>query len=416
MYNALKKFMADFGLSEARAVALSYVVSAAAIIILCVLARLLVRLILVKIAGSVSKRTKYKWDNILVSSRFYQRLSHLVVPIILSGFAGTFPAYNAVISGFSSIYTLIVVVFVLDSLINAADEIYRGYEVSKVRPIRGLLQVVKVIVFIVSAIIGIAILIGENPLVLIGGIGALTAIITLVFKDAILGFVAGIQLTSNDMIRIGDWIEMEKYSADGTVTDLSLTTVKVENFDKTITSIPAYALISDSFINWRGMESSGGRRIKRSIFIDAACVRLCTDEMLERFGRMELLKDYIGAKLSEIGAYNAEHDLAEPINGRRLTNLGTFRAYITEYLKKNPNIREDMVLMVRQLPATPQGIPLEIYCFANTTKWTQYENIQSDIFDHLYSAVSRFGLEVYQQPSGNDIRTALGAQRKNADI
>ena len=251
-------------------------------------------------------------------------------------------------------------------------------------------------------------LIGKSPLVLLGGISAMTAVLTLVFKDAILGFVAGIQLTSNDMIRIGDWIEMPKYSANGTVTDLSLTTVKVENFDKTVTSIPAYALVSDAFINWRGMESSGARRIKRAIFLDAASVKLCDGGMLARFGKMELLRDYIAEKLREIEKYNAERgcDLSEPVNGRRLTNLGTFRAYVTEYLKRNSHIRQDMTLMAHTLPAGSEGIPLEIYCFADTTKWEEYESIQADIFDHLYSVVPRFGLEIYQKPSGNDIRTA----------
>lgn len=410
MYNILFKLIINAGIGEGRAKLLSYIVCTAVIILICAVAKTVAKLVVVRIASTAAKRTKFNWDNILVKTRFFHRLSHVVVPVILYAFVGTFPAYNGVLSSAASLYTVIIAMLLLDSIINTIDIIYRGYEVSKVRPIRGFLQVVKVVAFVMGGIIGIAILIGKSPLVLLGGIGAATAIITLIFKDAILGFIAGIQLTSNDMIRIGDWIEMQKYSADGTVKDLNLTTVKVENFDKTITFIPAYALVSDSFINWRGMESAGARRIKRAINIDAAGVRLCTPEMIERFKKIGLIREYMEQKLSEIEAYNAEHgiDLSEPVNGRRITNIGTFRAYVTEYLKQHPGIRSDMTLMVRQLPAGALGIPLEIYCFANTTKWVEYEKIQSDVFDHLFSVISRFDLSVYQQPSGNDIRAALG--------
>jgi len=245
--------------------------------------------------------------------------------------------------------------------------------------------------------------------VLLGGIGAMTAIISLIFKDSILGFVAGIQLTSNDMIRIGDWIEMPKYSADGTVIDLSLTTVKIQNFDNTVTTVPAYALVTDAFINWRGMQKSGGRRIKRSIVIDASDVKLCDEETIEQFRKIELIGDYIDFKLADINDYNSDQnvDMSISINGRHLTNLGTFRAYITEYLKHHPCIRKDMSLMVRQLSSDGSGIPLEIYAFTNTIKWNEYEMIQADIFDHLYSVISEFGLSVYQQPTGQDIRKSF---------
>ena len=269
-----------------------------------------------------------------------------------------------------------------------------------------MLQIIKVVLYIIGIIILIAILIGQNPIVLLGGIGAMTAVVSLIFKDAILGFVAGIQLTANDMIRIGDWVEMPKYSADGTVIELSLTTVKVRNFDNTITSIPAYTMVSDSFINWRGMELTGGRRIKRALYINTADIKFCNDSMIEKFGKIDLLKNYLGQKIQDINSHNTQlsADLDEPVNGRRLTNLGTFRAYIFEYLNNHPGIHKGMLIMVRQLKSEGEGVPLEIYAFTNTTKWTEYEKIQADIFDHLYAVAPEFELSLFQKPSGSDFR------------
>ena len=395
--------------AEKYASLLAYTLSFLTIILICFVVKLLLSVIAVNIMTKVSRKTKHKWDDILLKNSFFHRLSWLALPFIFNLFEGSLPDYNVVLARAADFSSVLVFVLVFSSLLNSADEIYRCFEISKTRPIKGMLQVAKVVLYIICAIILIALLMGESPLVLLGGIGAMTAVTTLIFKDAILGFVAGIQLTTNDMIRIGDWIEMPKYSADGTVIDLSLTTVKVQNFDNTVTTIPAYALVSDAFINWRGMEKSGGRRIKRSIFIDASGVRLCDDEMIERFAKIELISSYMEAKLADIISYNSERhiDLSVPVNGRRLTNLGTFRAYISEYLKRHPGIHQNMILMVRQLKAESNGIPLEIYAFTNTIKWTEYEGIQSDIFDHLYSVIAEFGLSVYQHPSGSDVRSAF---------
>ncbi|AEG59118.1 mechanosensitive ion channel family protein [Desulforamulus ruminis] len=416
MYTKIIAFLERFGSQGAMADFAANAVILLVIGIICVLSRLIAKEILLKIVTSYAKKSRPSWDDILLEKRVFQRLSHLVTPIIIALFAGTFPKYEELIMRGVLVYTVAVMMGVADALINAVDEIYRTYEISKVRPMRGLLQIIKVAVFIIGFIVIIAGLIGESPLVLLGGIGAMTAVTTLVFKDSILGFVAGIQMTSNDMIRIGDWIEMPKYAADGIVIDLSLNTVKVENFDKTITFIPAYALVSDAFKNWRGMQASGGRRIKRAIYIDAGSVNLCSDAMIERFRRMELLKDYIEEKLQEVEEYNLKGniDLSEPVNGRRLTNIGTFREYMRAYLKRHPGIHKEMTLMVRQLPAEGQGIPLEIYAFANTVQWVDYEGIQSDIFDHLFAAAPRFGLSVFQQPSGQDIRSALENEKAAA--
>ncbi|HAN21685.1 MAG: mechanosensitive ion channel protein MscS [Clostridiales bacterium GWF2_36_10] len=380
------------------------------ILIICIVIKLISKVALVRIMTKITKQTKYKWDDILVKNKFFHRLSWLSIPVILKIISGNLPNYNSLLEKIADIILILLFVFITSSLINSFDEIYRGFEVSKVRPIKGLLQVAKVVLFIIGSVILISLLIGENPIVLLGGIGALTAIISLIFKDAILGFVAGIQLTANDMIRIGDWIEMPKHSADGIVIDLSLTTVKVQNFDYTVTAVPAYSLVSDSFINWRGMEKLGGRRIKRSFNIDTEGVKLCENDMLNKLRKITLINEYIDNKLVEINDYNNElgADMTTLVNGKHLTNLGTFRIYIYEYLKKNPHIRKDMPLMVRQLKYEGEGIPLELYAFTNTIKWEEYEGIQADIFDHLYSVISEFELSIYQQPTGRDIRISLG--------
>jgi miniconductance mechanosensitive channel len=269
--------------------------------------------------------------------------------------------------------------------------------------------VAKIFIFFVGAILMISTLINQNPLILLGGLGALSAVLLLVFQNSILGLVAGIQLSANDMVRVGDWIEMPKHNADGDVIEITLTTVKVQNWDKTITMIPSAAFISESFKNWRGMQESGGRRIKRSIFIDVSSIQFCTEEMIERFKKIQYLKDYIEAKEKEIEAYNQEHnvDPSSKVNGRRLTNIGTFRMYIQKYLENHPRIHKDMTTMVRQLAPGEYGLPLEIYAFTNDVRWAVYESIQSDIFDHIFAAAPEFGLRVFQNPTGHDMREML---------
>jgi miniconductance mechanosensitive channel len=272
-------------------------------------------------------------------------------------------------------------------------------------------QVAKILIFVVGIILVIAKLLDQSPVILLSGFGAMTAVLLLLFKDSILGLVAGIQLATNDMVRIGDWIEMPKYGADGDVVEISLHTVKVENWDRTITAIPSYALVSDSFKNWRGMQTSGGRRIKRSIYIDKTSVSFCTEEMVERFKKIQFLTDYISGKQKEIQEYNTGHciDTSEPVNGRQITNIGTLRAYIENYLRNHPKIHKGMTMMVRQLQPTENGLPLEIYAFTNDTNWVNYEAIQADIFDHILSVIPSFGLRVFQAPSGHDMRTGLGS-------
>ncbi len=300
------------------------------------------------------------------------------------------------------LFTLLILFSVLDILLT----LFSHSAIASQLPLRGIFQSIKLIAALLFAILMISVLIGKSPLVLITGLGAMTAVLMLVFKDPILGLVAGIQLSANDMLKIGDWLDMPKYGADGAVTDIGLTTVKVQNWDKTITSIPTYALISDSFKNWRGMSESGGRRIKRSLNIDTTSIHFLSDDELEALRRAQLLVPYLESKVAEVTQYNQQHkvDMNSPINGRRLTNIGTFRAWLESWLKNHPRLRQDMTLMVRQLAPDSNGLPIEIYAFSSTTVWLEYEAIQSDIFDHIYAVLPAFGLRVHQTPTGYDMR------------
>lgn len=294
--------------------------------------------------------------------------------------------------------------------LNYVNELYSRRPEARSRPIKGYIQVLKIAIFFGAAILMIAVLIEQSPLLLLSGLGAMAAVLLLVFKDTILSLVASVQLTSNDMLRVGDWIEMPSMNADGDVIDIALHTVKVQNFDKTITTIPTHRLIADSYRNWRGMSESGGRRIKRSLVLDQNSARFLTEDEVEGLKRFRLLHDYLDRKEREIAEWN-RHELSsdcDEINARRITNLGTLRAYVIAYLKSHPRIAgEGFTLLVRQLPPGPQGLPLEIYCFTNTVNWDEYEAIQADIFDHMLAILPEFGLRIYQQPSGLDLAAAL---------
>jgi miniconductance mechanosensitive channel len=303
--------------------------------------------------------------------------------------------------------TLVVVAArAFSALLDAVHAIYQRYPLSRGRPIKGYVQVVRILLFLVTGILVVAALADQSPWFFISGLGAMTAIIMLIFRDTLLSFVAGIQLVNNDLVRVGDWIEMPQFNADGDVVDISLIAVKVRNFDNTVTLIPTHRFLDNSFKNWRGMFESGGRRIMRSICVDLSTIRFLTDAEIERFERFLLLADYIRAKRDELSAWNATHcppDVADvSINARHLTNVGTFRAYIGEYLQRHPQIHQDRMFLIRQLEPTPKGLPLQIYVFCRETRWVYYEGIQSDIFDHILAVAPEFGLRVFQEPSGHD--------------
>lgn len=310
----------------------------------------------------------------------------------------------ALISLLSQLWVLLYGLLSGFSLLDTIEAVMQNNGFGKQAPVRGLFQSLKLAASVLAVILALSMISGKSPLLLLSGLGAMTAILLLVFKDPILGFVAGIQLSANKMLMLGDWLEMPKYGADGAVIEMNLTTVKVRNWDNTITSIPAYALISDSFKNWRGMSESGGRRIKRSIFIDASSVRFLQQADIAQLEKSLLLKSYFDQKLPEIEIFNQSLDLSCALNGRRLTNLGTLRAYLTAFLNQHPDIHPQMTRMVRQLSPGATGIPLEIYAFCSDTAWLHYEAVQADIFDHVFAVIAEFDLRVYQQPSGYDLR------------
>ena len=309
-------------------------------------------------------------------------------------------------------YLVLVVTLTLSALLSAGNSIYERQQTAGARSIRGFIQLLQIVVFGIGAVLIVSVLIDRSPFLLLSGFGAMTAVLLLVFKDTILGLVASIQLNANDLVRVGDWIEMPKYGADGDVEEVSLHTIKVRNFDRTITSIPSHALISDSFKNWRGMSESGGRRIKRAILLDQSSIRFLVDEEVADFERIYLLREYLAMKrqeLEEALEKNPTSDVQRSaVNRRRLTNVGTFRAYVFAYLKNHPAINPDATLLVRQLPPGPQGLPLEIYCFTRTTEWLPYEDIQSDVFDHIIAVTPEFDLRVFQEPAGADFADLFG--------
>lgn len=350
------------------------------------------------------------WRDALFKEHLFSRIALLIQGMVIALqtqlwlSVGTL-AYD-ILHTLTSLWIVLFGMLTTYSVLNVLEVLISKTQVGKNLPTRGILQSIKLIVFVIAALFFTSILIGKSPIILLSGLGAMTAVIMLVFKDPILGLVAGVQLSANKMLAVGDWLEMPKYGADGSVLDISLTTVKVQNWDKTITTIPSYALISDSFKNWKGMQESGGRRIKRSLLIDANSVHFLTEEQQQALKKAQLLEPYLIEKEQEINHYNQQKhwDLACRINGRRLTNLGSFRAYLERYLRNHPNIHQGMTLMVRQLAPTHDGIALEVYCFTNTTEWVAYERIQSDIFDHIYAVLAEFDLRVSQAPTGNDFR------------
>ncbi|CAI3787583.1 Miniconductance mechanosensitive channel YbdG [Pseudomonas sp. MM227] len=363
----------------------------------------------------LSRRPSLHWLNDFLHNKVFHRLAQMTPSLVVQFSLGLIPVLSDnskhVIGNIALGFTILFLVLALGALLNALIDIYARTEHARTRSIKGYVQLAKMILYIFGAIIIVATLIDRSPLLLLSGLGAMSAVILLVYKDTLLSFVASVQLTSNDMLRVGDWIEMPQVGADGDVVDITLHTVKIQNFDKTIVSIPTWRLMSESFKNWRGMQQSGGRRIKRSLHIDASGIRFLDEQEQLRLTQIRLLSGYVSSKQAELKAWNAaQGEVAElSANQRRMTNLGTFRAYALAYLNAHPDIQPNMTCMVRQMEATAEGVPLEIYCFTRTTAWAEYERIQGDIFDYLLAVLPEFGLSVYQKPSGADLRGGLVA-------
>ncbi len=357
----------------------------------------------------------------LAEHRVVARLANVVPALVIAlgiTFIPDLPApLVIVVRNVCNAFIILTVAMALGALLNVINALYQRRPDAADRPIKGYLEVLKIIIYAVAVLLVIAVLIDRSPLILLSGLGALAAVLMLIFQDTILSLVASIQISSNDMLRVGDWIEMPQLNADGFVTDIALHTVKVQNWDKTITTLPTKRLISEPFKNWRGMIETGGRRLKRSLYLDQTSIRFLTQEEREHLRHFELLEGYLEHKQKELEAWNAElaaRSLA-PVNSRRLTNIGVFRAYVERYLRRHPGIHQQLILLVRQLNPGPEGLPLEIYCFTNQTAWALHEGIQADIFDHLLAVLHEFGLRVYQQPSGADFQHWGGLPKVTAE-
>ncbi|MDH8679096.1 mechanosensitive ion channel [Fusibacter bizertensis] len=406
MIKFLEKKLSTYGLSEGLTVFAVNAIMILLIVFISVVLYFIAKKIILKMLAKFIHKSKTKWDDILLKNKVIDRMIYIIPAVVIHAFAPIFPTFQVWIQRISLCYIVFIIILVLDKFFDTLNDIYNTFKASKARPIKGYLQVGKIIVYAVGIIVIAGVLMNRSPLILIGSIGAASAVLLLIFQDSILGFVAGIQLTSNNMLQIGDWIEIPKYGVDGDVLEISLHTVKVQNWDKTIVTIPTYALVSESFKNWKGMQEAGGRRIKRSINIDMNSIKFCDEEMLERFDHINFIQDYLKRKKTEIQSYNKENIVNEisKVNGRHLTNIGTFRAYIENYLKNHPRISQEMTLMVRQLSPDEKGLPLEIYVFTNDTAWVNYEAIQADIFDHILAVISEFDLRIFQSPTGEDLK------------
>lgn len=369
------------------------------------------KLLVLKVVRRISHRTSVTWDDALYNNKVFHKGVLLVPTVLFNVFAPytltEFPEFLRWVLLINRVIMIFAFIASVSKFLNAVYDIYQGFEVSKSKPVKGYIQVVKIILYVIGSIIVISLLFNKSPIYLLTGLGAFSAVLLLIFKDPILGLVAGIQISANDMVRQGDWVVLPKAGADGEVREISLTTVKVQNWDKSITMVPTYSMVSESFINWRGMEESGGRRIKRSISIDMNSVKFCTPEMLDRFRNIKLLRTYIDQTQQALVKHNFEEQVDDSIlvNGRRQTNIGVFRSYVAEYLKQNPWVNPEMTMLVRQLQPGENGIPLEIYVFSRIQEWKSYEDIQSDIFDHILASIPEFELKVFQNPTGNDFQS-----------
>jgi len=410
---ALTDFFSQFKFLGAYAPLASLFVALTGTIVLAVLSNLVAKNFIVALINRLLHKSTSKRDDILARRKVFERLSQLAPALVIYALApyvlSAYPAPGAFIAKLSLITIVVIGVLFIDALINAGLEIYGTYRASRNFPIKSFAQAAKLMLYFLGAVSTLSLILGQSPMTFIAGFGAFAAVLMFVFKDPILGFVAGLQLSANRMVAVGDWIEMPKYGIDGDVMEIALTTVKIRNFDKTITTVPTQALINDSFKNWRGMTETGGRRIKRSIYLDVASVRFCDEEMLRRYSKIQHIADYLDEKRRELTTYNETHmkdpDALVPanlVNGRRLTNVGTFRAYLEAYLRAHPKISKTLTLLVRQLQPTENGLPIEIYVFSTQTDWGVYESIQADIFDHILAAAPEFDLRIFQNPTGGD--------------
>jgi miniconductance mechanosensitive channel len=401
-------------LPEWAVVTITNVLDSIALVLLAIIADFIARKVFLAIISSIVKRSKTKWDDHFYERKVFRSLAHLA-PAILVFYALPFvfddlPNMVLIIQKIMKIYIIVLVVIVINKALRAFEDLMLADEKLVNSPLRTVSQVVRILVFFVAFVFIISVLSGIPAANLLGILAGTSAILILIFQDSIVGLLANFQITMYDLLRVGDWVTLERQGVDGDVLSIDLTTVKVRNFDKTISSVPAKAFVSEAFVNWRGMKEEGARRIKRNILIDINSIHFLTDDDFKAVKKVGFVHDYVERKQSEIEVYNKEQnvDTSILINGRRQTNIGVYRQYVSKYLQEHKRVDNNFMVMVRQLQPTAQGVPIEVYCFANTTVWGEYEVIQSDIFDHLYAATEYFGLRLFQAPTGRDLRSLQG--------
>jgi len=408
LYTLLNETFKNLNILEMYARLFSVLVTFLAIVLVAMIVRWITKVIVIKIIHRLVENTKTEWDDYLLKRKVFQSMSHLTSALVLyySCNYSEILEVTSFMSTLTNIYFVVIFVKVASGFLKASNDIYLTTPYAATRSIKGYIQLVMILVYFIAGIFIIAVVFDQKVNILLGGLSAIAAVLLLIFKDTILSLVASIQLSANKMLKPGDWIEMPKHGANGTVVDISLNSVKVQNGDKTIITIPTYSLVSDSFINWSGMEESEGRRIKRSINIDMKSVRFCDEQMLAKFQKFRLIQNYVINKQNEITEHNTKLGIGIEFipNARRQTNLGIFRKYLEEYLKDNPNINKDMTFLVRHLQPSETGIPIEIYVFSKEKQLGNYEAIQADIFDHILAVIPEFELRVFQNPSGHDIQ------------
>ncbi|GKX29550.1 miniconductance mechanosensitive channel [Vallitalea longa] len=401
MVTGIEKWLSKFDINNTW---LSIVIAILIIVLICFVIQKITKYVILNIIQKIVYKTDNVFDEILYENKVFHNISHIGPALVIYIFSNSFK-YSELIQEFVYAYILLILTLTFFRILDAIQQIYRTREFAKSRPIKGIMQVIKIFIIIFSVMFLIAIFTDSSVAwAMLSGVGGMSAIIILIFRDSILGLVAGIQLSTNNLLKIGDWIEMNQFGADGEVIDISLTNITVENWDKTLVNIPAYKFIDESFKNWQGMIDAGGRRIKRAVNINIDSIKFLDDKLYNELLEIDMLRDYLVDKQKDIVTYNKKCNMRNEMNGRRLTNVGTFRAYILEYLKRNPNIHNDFTLLVRQLAPTYKGLPIEIYCFTNNTAWADYEGIMADIFDHIFAIVNYFDLEIYQSPSNYDFQ------------
>jgi len=401
---------------------LATLTASAGLILAALFADIVVKKLLLRLLDKLLDRSPFATDTAVRGQRVIPRLANIMPALVISWGITLVPhlpfAVVEVVRNVANAFIILTIALAISAALNVAETVYRRREGHRQKSIKSYVQVAKLILFAITGFLIIATIMDRSPLILLSGVGAMAAVLILVFQDTLLSFVASIQINSTDMVRVGDWIEVPHLDADGDVIEIALHTIKVQNFDNTVTTIPIRKLVTDPFKNWRGMQESGGRRIKRSLYIDQNSIRFLTDEEKNRHAHIGVLEDYIKEKDSEIVAWNS--GLGERAqwlpNTRRMTNIGTFRAYVSSYLQNHPGLHKGMTMMTRQLQPTPEGLPIEIYCFTNTIAWAQYEGIQADIFDHLYAILPEFGLRAYQKPAGTDLTAAFRGEEAKKNV